>query len=71
MAATSAKQVETAKKTAECVWVVGPASRGLDENLLLVRGSASYLLRGFVPLTVPCSATMVLGNFVWRRVCRG
>ena len=48
--------------------VVDEPLRGLDENLLLVRGSASYLLRGFVPLTVPCSATMVLGNFAWRRV---
>ena len=30
MAATSAKQVETAKKTAECVWVVEHATRCPD-----------------------------------------
>ena len=54
--------------TAETQLFFGPALRGLDENLLLVRGSASYLLRGFVPLTVPCSGTLILGNFAWRRV---
>ena len=56
---------------AETQLFFGPALRGLDENLLLVHGSASYFVKGFVPLTVPCSATMVLGNFAWRRVCWG
>ena len=32
MAATSAKQVETAKKTAECVWVVEHATRSPSFN---------------------------------------
>ena len=32
MAATSAKQVETAKKTAECVWVVEHATRCPDKD---------------------------------------
>ena len=53
---------------AETQLFLGPASRGLDENLLLVRGSASYFVKGFVPLTVPCSGTLILGNFAWRRV---